>query len=73
MSYPPSGPSESPHRIDKSKAHAVWREHLLTESNSVARLKEISEVSKARTIAECYLINMLKIIVLSVYYCCFIV
>jgi len=51
---------EKPTRNDKSKAHAVRREHLLTYSIS-SSLNEISQVSKARTIAECYLINMFEI------------
>jgi len=58
--YPPTKPLRRPHRNDKSEAHAIWREHSLTYS-FFGSLKEISQVSKARTIAECYLINMLKI------------
>ena len=51
---------EKPTTNDKSKAHAVWREHLLIESVCDVRLNEISQVSSARTIAECYLINMFE-------------
>ena len=44
----------------KSKAHAVRHEHSLIESITIFALFEISYVSKARTIAECYLINMFE-------------
>jgi hypothetical protein len=57
--YPPSGPLGRPHRNDKSKAHAVRHEHFAYYSISVFALKKFPRFLRARTIAECYLINML--------------
>jgi len=57
---------EKPTRKDKSKAHAVWREHLAYYSFS-GSLNEISQVSVTRTIAKCY-VNILIDNTLSIYF-----
>lgn len=51
----------SPTPKDKSKAHAVWREHFAYFS-FWRSLIEISQVSSVRTIAKCY-VRILKYVV----------